>query len=145
MAEKILQVASRMVDNIPQVLFTACNKIPRVYFWTYMKNLTFAPEPIIAKQLQELSRITKRPIEDLFNNILETALDQMIEDQDTDYMRLVLDGVVYPDHPQAEAVVENYNAINRATVREHGHFHVRTAWASDDCVVHFTEPALLEV
>src|SRR5271165_5969773 len=98
-------------------------------------NLTFTPEPIIAEQLQELSRITQRPIGDLINDLLASPLDQMIEDQDTDYMRLVLEGVVYDDASQAKAVAENINTINWETVQEHGHFHVRTARATDACTV----------
>jgi hypothetical protein len=110
-----------------------------------MKNLTFTPEPVIAEQLQELARITQRPIGDLINDLLDSPLDQMLgEQQDTDYMRLVLEDVVYPDRSQAEIVAENYNALNRATVREHGQFHVRTARATDACTVEFTEPELVE-
>ena len=109
-----------------------------------MKNLTFTPEPIIAEQLQELSRITQRPIGDLINDLLDSPLEQIIEQQDTDYMRLVLDGAVYDDASQTKAVAENYNALNRATVREHGQFHVRTAKVGDDCTIKFTEPALLK-
>jgi hypothetical protein len=109
-------------------------------------KLTFEPTETVAEQLQELVRITQRPISDLINDLLDSPLDQMLgEQQDTDYMRLVLEGVVYTDRSQAEAVAENYNALNRASVRESGQFHVRTAWAGDDCVVHFTEPTLLEV
>jgi hypothetical protein len=67
-----------------------------------MKNLTFTPEPVIAEQLQELARITQRPIGDLINDLLDSPLDQMLgEQQDTDYMRLVLDDVVYSDQAQA--------------------------------------------
>jgi hypothetical protein len=105
--------------------------------------ITFEPTETISEQLQELSRITQRPVEDLINDILEPALDQMIEGKDSDYMRLVLDDVVYDDVSQAKVAVENFNALNRATVGENGQFRVRTAWAGDDNMVHFTEPALL--
>jgi hypothetical protein len=105
--------------------------------------ITFKPTETISEQLQELSRITQRPVGDLINDILEPALDQMIENQDADYMRLVLDGVFYDDVSQVKVAAENFNVLNRATVEENGQFHVRTAWAGDDNMVHFTEPALL--
>jgi hypothetical protein len=106
-------------------------------------KLTFEPTETVAAQLQELARITQRPVSDLINDLLDSPLDQMLgEQQDTDYMRLVLEGVVYPDRSQAEAVAENYNALNRSTVREHGQFHVCTARATDACTIEFTEPQL---
>lgn len=111
----------------------------------HMKNLTFTPEPIIAEQLQELSRITQRPVGDLISEIIAAPLNQMIEGEDTDLMRLVIGGVVYDDASQARAVAENYNALNRATVREHGQSHVCTARATDECTIEFTEPALVKV
>jgi hypothetical protein len=111
---------------------------------TNMKKFSFIPEPIIVEQLDELSRITQRPVSDLINGILAPALDQMVEDQDTDYMQLVLEGVVYSNHAQAKLVAENCNAFNRTRVREHGRFYVRTAFVTDDCKVEFTELALLE-
>ena len=108
-----------------------------------MKKLTFTPAASIAEQLEELSRITLRPIGDLINDILAPALDQMVKHQDTDYMRTVLKGVVYFNRSQAEAVAENYNALNRAAVREQGQFHVCTANVTDACTVEFTEPELI--
>ena len=110
-----------------------------------MKNLNFTSEPIIAEQLQELSRITQRPIGDLINDRLDSPLEQMLgEQQDTDYMRLVLDGVVYDDASQTKAVAENYNALNWETVMEHGQFHVQNAWAGDDRMVHFSKTKLVK-
>lgn len=107
-------------------------------------KITFTPEPEIAEQLQELSRITQRPVGDLINDILDSPLDQMLgEQQDTGYMQLVIEGVVYSDRSQAEAVAENYNAINRAFVREHGKSHVCTARATDACTVEFSELELV--
>lgn len=100
-------------------------------------KITFTPEPIIAEQLQELSRITQRPIGELINDILAPALDQMIEQQDTSYMQLVLDGVEYDDATTVAAVAENYNSINWETVMKNGQFHVHNAWAGDDRAVHF--------
>ena len=102
-----------------------------------MKKLTFEPTEIIAEQLAELSRITQRPIGELINEILAPALNQMVEDQDTDYMQLVLDGVEYDEATTVAAVAENINTINWETVMEHGQFHVHNAWAGDDRVVHF--------
>jgi len=107
-------------------------------------KITFTPEPIIDEHLQELSRITQRPIGDLINDLLDSPLEQIIEQQDTDYMRLVLDGVVYSDHAQAEAAAENYNALNWETVMEHGQFHVQNAWAGDDRMVHFSKTKLVK-
>jgi hypothetical protein len=110
-------------------------------------KLAFTPEPIIAEQLTELARITQRPIGDLINDILHSPLDQMIDNSDTGYIGAVLvEGVEYPDHATAAAVAENINAINRATVREstHGQFHVNSAWAGDDNVVHFTKTKLVK-
>jgi hypothetical protein len=111
-----------------------------------MKSLTFTPEPIIAEQLQELARITQRPIGDLINDILDSPLDQMLgEQQDTDYMQLVIAGVVYSDRAQAEAVAENYNALERAIVHAPGgHFYVHTARSTDAGTVEFSESELLE-
>lgn len=107
-------------------------------------KITFTPKPIIAEQLQELSRITLRPIGELINDLLDSPLEQIIEQQDTDYMRLVLDGVVYPNHSQAEAVAENYNELNWEAVMEQGQFHVQNAWAGDDNMVHFSKTKLVK-
>lgn len=101
-------------------------------------------EPIVVAQLLTLSQITQRPIEDLINDILAPALDQMVEHQDTSYMQLVLDGVVYDDAAQAKAVAENINSINWETVMEHGQFHVKNAWAGDDRMVHFSRLGLVK-
>jgi hypothetical protein len=62
---------------------TMCLKnCTRITISRYSKmKITFTPEPVIAEQLQELARITQRPIDDLINDILEPALDQMIEQQ----------------------------------------------------------------
>jgi arsenate reductase-like glutaredoxin family protein len=105
-----------------------------------MNTLTFTATDTVFAQLAELSRITARPIDDLINELLCGELDQMIARKDTEYMRLVLDDVEYPDHATAKAVAENYNAINRALVQEKGRFHVRTAYVDRyECTVEFTE------
>jgi hypothetical protein len=107
-------------------------------------KINFTPEPEVAEQLTELARITQRPLNDLINDLLAGPLDQMIEGNDTSFMRLVLDNVVYADHAKAQAVAENYNALNWETVMEHGQFHVREARAGDDCAVHFSKTRLVK-
>jgi hypothetical protein len=109
-----------------------------------MSKLTFTPEPEIAEQLQELARITQRPLADLLNDLIKGTLGQIIEGKDVDLLCLCLDGVAYPDRSQAEAAAENYNALNRVLIRENGRFHVRTAFVQDDCTLEFTQNVLLE-
>jgi hypothetical protein len=54
-------------------------------------KLTFEPTETVAAQLQELARITQRPVSDLINDILDSPLDQTLgEQQDTDYIQLVI-------------------------------------------------------
>jgi DNA-binding protein Fis len=125
-----------------QIQLADCNTIVLLRPMKY----TFTPEPLIAEQLQELARITQRPVSDLINDLLSSPLNQMIGDRDTDFMRLVLDDVEYPDHATAEAIAEAYNAINRTTVMKSkgGQFHVSVARAGDDCVVHFSRSKLVK-
>jgi hypothetical protein len=71
-------------------------------------TITIELDETLTAQLAELSRITQRPIGDLINDLLDSPLDQMLgEQQDTDYMRLVIDDVVYDDVSQANIVAEN--------------------------------------
>jgi hypothetical protein len=112
-----------------------------------MNTLTFTATDTVFAQLQELARITRRPIDDLINDLLESPLKQMVDDSDTHLMRVVVDGVEYDDAATAAAVAEAINEVNRATVRQsaHGQFHVNSAWAGDDNVVHFTKTKLVKI
>lgn len=109
-------------------------------------KFTFTPEPEIAEQLQELARITQRSIGNIINDVLRSPLNQMVDDLDTDYMQILLEGVEYPDHATAAVVAKNYNSLNwEIVMKSKGmQWNICNAWAGDDNAVHFTKSRLVK-
>jgi hypothetical protein len=56
-----------------------------------MSLITFEPDETVAAQLNELSRMTDKPVDELVNLLVVPLLNQIVADGDTDLMRMVLE------------------------------------------------------
>jgi hypothetical protein len=107
--------------------------------------MTIKLDAEIAEQLRELSRITKRDVNELANDALAPIMKQAIDDKDTDFIRIFFDGARYKIKEEAEEAATNFNVIEATKLSRHGRQFVRIASvieAKDGFSVIFSEAQL---
>jgi hypothetical protein len=101
-------------------------------------------ESKIADQLEELSQITQRPVEDVVNQILKPWLEQVLDTMDVNLLQGVIAGS-YASRIDAVAAARSYNQMNRRAVARYGKRYVErasVAESADGFCIEFEESAL---